>query len=149
MSVPPEAAFAQQKTLKEAIVGTWTLTSVYDQYEDGKKSEPWGSGVTGHYVFGGDGSYTQLIIGDTRPDMKSDDPRRPDGFVVARLGRYTVDEAKKTVSVKVERAANSSRNGAVITQTFSINGDTASVVGSLREDKHGTFFPHSELRRFK
>lgn len=81
--------------------------------------------------------------------MKSDDPRRPDGFVVARLGRYTVDEARNIVSIKVERAANSSRTGATITQTFSINGDTASVVGSRWEDKYGAFFPHSELRRFK
>jgi hypothetical protein len=149
MSVPPEAAVARQKPLKEAIVGTWTLTSVYDRYEDGTKSEPWGRGVTGHYVFGSDGSYTQVIIGDARPDMESDDPRRPDGFVMARLGRYTVDEAKRTVSIKVERAANSSRNAAIITQRFSINGDTASVVGSVRKDKYGAFFPHSELRRFK
>jgi hypothetical protein len=37
----------QQKTLKELIVGTWLLDSVYDQYQDGKKTNPWGPGVKG------------------------------------------------------------------------------------------------------
>ena len=33
-------AFGQQNTLKELIVGTWILDSVYDQTEDGIKQEP-------------------------------------------------------------------------------------------------------------
>jgi hypothetical protein len=35
-------AFAQQqKSLKELIVGTWLLESVYDQTQDGVKHNPW------------------------------------------------------------------------------------------------------------
>jgi hypothetical protein len=34
----PGLAFAQQKTLKEAIVGTWTITSNYEQREDVRRS---------------------------------------------------------------------------------------------------------------
>jgi hypothetical protein len=39
--------FGQQKTLKELIVGSWLLDSEYDQYQDGKKTNPWGPGVKG------------------------------------------------------------------------------------------------------
>jgi hypothetical protein len=147
--LPMNTVLAQQKTLKETIIGTWTLTSVYDQYEDGKKNDPWGPGVKGNYVFGSDGSFTQVIIGEPHADMKSDDPRRPDGYVVVLLGRYNVDEAKKIITYKVERAANSMRNGADQSLTVLISGDSASFVGSPRKDQNGMFSPHSEVKRFK
>ena len=43
----PSDALGQQKTLKEKIVGTWILESVYDQTADGVKHNPWGDGVKG------------------------------------------------------------------------------------------------------
>jgi Lipocalin-like domain len=147
--LPLNSVLAQQKTLKETIVGTWTITSVYDQYEDGKKVNPWGAGVKGEHVFGSDGSYIQTLIGEPRADMKSDDPRRADAYVVVLLGRYNVDEANKTITYKVERAANSMRNGADQSLAVSINGDDASFVGSPRKDQNGTFSPHMEVKRFK
>ena len=42
VALPASNAVGQQKTLKELIVGTWILESVYDQTEDGVKHEPWG-----------------------------------------------------------------------------------------------------------
>jgi hypothetical protein len=41
IALRPSDALGQQKTLKELIVGTWILESVYDQTEDGIKHEPW------------------------------------------------------------------------------------------------------------
>ena len=35
IALRPSDALGQQKTLKELIVGTWILESVYDQTEDG------------------------------------------------------------------------------------------------------------------
>jgi ribosomal protein S16 len=105
--------------------------------------------VKGQYVFGSDGSYTLTIIGEPRADMKSDDPRRPDAYVIVTLGRYTVDEAKKTLAYKVERAGNSMRNGAETSDIVSISGDGASFVGSARKDQNGLFSPHAEAKRSK
>lgn len=42
IGLPASDAVGQQKTLKELIVGTWLLDSVYDQAQDGRKNEPWG-----------------------------------------------------------------------------------------------------------
>jgi hypothetical protein len=47
IALRPSDALGQQKTLKELIVGTWKLKSVYDQTEDGVKHNPWGPGVKG------------------------------------------------------------------------------------------------------
>jgi len=44
-------AFSQQKSLKELIVGTWLLDSVYDQTQDGVKHNPWGDGVKGQAIY--------------------------------------------------------------------------------------------------
>ena len=38
----PSAAVGQQKSLKEQLVGAWTLVSAVDILPDGSKSEPWG-----------------------------------------------------------------------------------------------------------
>jgi hypothetical protein len=46
----------QQKALKELIVGTWVLDSVYDQTQDGEKHNPWGDGVKGQAIFTSDGN---------------------------------------------------------------------------------------------
>ena len=49
IALRPSDAFGQQKTLKELIVGTWILESVYDQTADGVKHNPWGDGVKGFF----------------------------------------------------------------------------------------------------
>ena len=51
IALRPSDAFGQQKTLKELIVGTWILESVYDQTAVGVKLNPWGDGVKGHHLF--------------------------------------------------------------------------------------------------
>jgi len=35
-------AAAQQKSLKEQVVGTWHIVSVEEVYPDGRKETPWG-----------------------------------------------------------------------------------------------------------
>jgi hypothetical protein len=60
-------AFGQQKTLKELIVGTWILDSVYDQTEDGIKHEPWGPGVKGIAMFDENGHFSWQIMAANRP----------------------------------------------------------------------------------
>jgi len=145
----PSSATSQQKSFKDAVIGNWRITAIYDQYEDGRKNESFGHGAKGTYVFGADGSFTQIIFGEPRPEMKTDEMRQADAFIVAYIGRYTVDESKGTIAYKVERAANSRRDGFEGGFMVQIHGDTASFIGSARPDKNGTFTPHIELQRFK
>ena len=142
-------AVAQQKTLKETIVGTWSVASVSDHYEDGKKINPWGAGMSGNLTFDNSGHFSQILIGEQQPAMKSNDPRRADALAIAYFGSYTVNEADKVVSVKVEHATNSSRNGADQKWTVTISADALSLVGSPRKDDKGTFSPHLEVKRAK
>lgn len=52
------AAFAQQKTAKEQIVGAWTLIAVTSETDDGKNGEPFGPSPKGMIIFSNDGHFS-------------------------------------------------------------------------------------------
>jgi len=52
------AAFAQQKSVKEEIVGAWTLVSVTSEMDDGNKGEPFGPSPKGVIIFSNDGHFS-------------------------------------------------------------------------------------------
>ena len=58
IALRPSDALGQQKTLKELIVGTWILESVYDQTEDDVKHYPWGPGVKGIAMYDENGHFS-------------------------------------------------------------------------------------------
>ena len=96
-------AMAQQKSLKGQIVGTWTLASVSDVFQDGRKENPWGPAVTGAASFDGKGHFTWMIIGADLP-TPSGRPQVASRMVIAYYGTYSVDEAAKAVTFNVERS---------------------------------------------
>src|SRR5438874_7307368 len=77
-AVLPGLATAQQTSL----VGSWSVAAVVDQYESGKRINNWGT-VKGNISFDAGGRFSQIIIGDAQPALKSADPRKPDAPVVA------------------------------------------------------------------
>jgi len=140
----PAAAMAQ--SLASAIVGSWAVTTVADQYDNGKSINNWGT-VKGNLSFDGNGRFTQILVGDVQSALKGPDPRKPDAPVVAYYGTYTVNEGTKTVSFNIEAAAWSPRAGATNTSNVEIKGDVMTLVGSARQDQVGTFRPRLELKR--
>ena len=95
LALAASQATAQEKSFKEAIIGPWVITSVFDEYQTGEKKDNWGGPVKGQITFGRTGRFTTIIIGPSAASMKTDDPRKPDALVVAYFGSYTVDEAGK------------------------------------------------------
>jgi hypothetical protein len=144
------SATGQQKSLKEQIIGTWLFVSVYDQYEDGKKAHTFGTNPKGQWIFGSDGRFSEILVGEPVPDLKTKDPRRPDAFIVAWYGTYTVNETDKTVTWRAEGGGYSPRIGSE-SKLFitTISGDTLNYIGPQRKDHIGMFTPHAELKRAK
>jgi hypothetical protein len=140
----PAAAFAQ--SLASAIVGSWAVTTVADQYDNGKNINNWGT-VRGNLSFDANGRFMQILVGDVQSGLKGPDPRRPDAPVVAYYGTYSVNEAAKSVTFNIEAASWSPRAGASNTSSVELNGDVMTLVGSARKDQIGTFRPRVELKR--
>ena len=138
----PAVACAQ--SLASAIVGSWAVVTVADQYDNGKNINNWGT-VKGNLSFDANGRFTQIIVGDVQ--NKGPDPRKPDAPVVAYYGTYSVNEAAKSVTFNIEAASWSPRAGTTNTSSVEMNGDVLTLVGSARKDQVGTFRPRVELKR--
>ncbi len=101
-------AMAQQKTLKEQLVGTWIYVSSTVTRPDGSKSER--PGLKGAVIYTADGRFSFLSVRADLPKLASGDPSKPTpeeamaiaSGTVAYFGTYTVDEAQKTVLAQVE-----------------------------------------------
>jgi hypothetical protein len=104
----PGSAMSQQKSLKEQIVGSWTLVQAVDTMPDGTKTNPWGANPKGSYMFSTDGRFSQMLLHSDLPKIDNRMAGTPDQNkataqgIVAMYGSYTVDEANKTINVKFE-----------------------------------------------
>jgi hypothetical protein len=109
----PGAAFAQQKLIKEQIVGTWTFVSALDIYPDGRKNDRWGTNPKGVFMFDGNGRFAQFITRSDLPKVAAgtadkgtaEENKAIVSALVASFGTYTVNEAEKMVITRVEGGA--------------------------------------------
>jgi hypothetical protein len=148
LSLLPGNAQAQQKSLKEQLVGTWTLVSVTEVYQDGRKENPWGSAVKGSVSFDGNGKVLFMIIGADLP-APSGKPQESSRMVVAYFGTYLVDEAAKTVTYTAERATTPSFDGLARKASVTLNGDELMQASASIMTPQGTFTPNLVFKRAK
>ena len=102
-ALPPSGAFAQQKTLKEQLVGTWTLVST-----DNVRN--FGTNPKGMLVFDGSGRYSLIFMrsdlpkfaGRTSEQGTADENKAVMQGMVAHFGTYSVNEADKTITSRAE-----------------------------------------------
>jgi hypothetical protein len=114
------AAFAQQKSAKEQVVGAWTLVSVTSEMDDGKKGEPFGPSPKGVIVFSSDGHFSLFQSRAELPKIAANDrakatPEEAQSIVassIAYYGTYSIDENTKAMLVNI--AASTYANVAAI-----------------------------------
>lgn len=82
----PGGGFAQQKSLKEQLIGTWTYVSSVNSSKEGVKSDRWGPTAKGLIIFEANGQYSFMI-------SRSDIPK----FAVNNVNQGTTTENKAAV----------------------------------------------------
>jgi hypothetical protein len=101
---------AQQKALKEQLVGTWTLVSWEQATTDGTKRQDFGPNPKGITTFDASGHVVTMYARPDLPKIASTDrikvtPQEAQAINVGSLayfGTYTVDEASKTITLQME-----------------------------------------------
>jgi len=115
----PGSAFAQQKPLKDQIVGTWTAVSWEQVRKDGTKFERFGSEPKGVTAFDPNGRFYVMYARSDLPKFAVSDPMKSTAAenkniaegAIAYFGTYSVDEATKTVSLRVEASTFPNQTG--------------------------------------
>jgi hypothetical protein len=110
LALLPGNALAQQKSLKEQLVGTWTVVSWEQTLPDGSKLQRFGANPKGINVFDANGRVFVMFARPDLPRLASNNlstptPEEAKAIVagsIAYYGTYTVDEAAKTVSLRLE-----------------------------------------------
>jgi len=122
-------AVGQQKPLKEQIVGSWAFVSGPTKRPDGTLQ--WGSNPKGVAIFTENGRFSELIMRSDRPKFMAnnrlqgtpDDNAATAQGTVSSFGTYSVDEAKKTYTLRIEGSSYPNQEGTEITRPFTIIGD--------------------------
>lgn len=106
-------AGAQQKTLRDQIVGAWTLVVAEVVAPDGKKSFPFGETPKGILIFTADGRFSQIHVASDVPKIASNNrlTGTPEEYAAIMrrsifvFGAYSINEEKKTVTYKIVAAS--------------------------------------------
>jgi len=121
LSMLPGGANAQQKSIKDQIVGAWTLLLADNIKDDGTHMPGYGPNPEGVIIFTPDGHYSLQIIRNGRPAVASKD--RMAGTVdenkaavqgmISHFGTYAVDEAGKSVTFRIQASSFPNWDGTV------------------------------------
>jgi hypothetical protein len=119
-------ASAQQKSLRDQLVGTWHFVVAEVAAPDGRKSFPFGETPKGMLIFTPDGHFMQIHVASDVPKIASNNrlTGTPEeyGAIMRRslsvFGTYSVDEERKTVTYKVISSTFPNWEGEAQTRTI-------------------------------
>jgi len=132
-AVMPSSVVAQEKPLKDQLVGTWIFVSAQDVKPDGTKIDPWGPNPKGVAMYDAKGRFTFMIMRSDLPKFASNNRAQAtaeEGKAVAQgmiafFGTYTVNEADKTLTTRIEGSSYPNL----------IGGEQKRVITSLTADE--------------
>jgi hypothetical protein len=136
------SALAQQKSLKEQLVGTWTLVSSDNVGSDGTKRQLFGAKPKGILILDASGHYAQIYFHSDLPKFKVNNrlegtPEENKAVVhgtSAQFGTWSVDEAGKTLTRRIEGSLLPNQVAAETKNPVTLAGDelkmTATAPGS-------------------
>ena len=122
---------AEQSAPANPLVGTWTLVLVDNVRPDGSRIHLYGLRPSGLLMFDGGGRYSLQIVSAGRPLFAANDKSRgtADEYQAAvqgsnaHFGTYAIDQAKGTITFRIEHASFPNWEGTEQSRSFSLAGD--------------------------
>ena len=108
--LPNSGALAQTKSIKDQLVGTWTLVSWEQMNKDGSKQQDFGTSPKGIASFDANSRFFVMFARPDLPKIASPErtkvtPQEAQAINVGSIayyGTYTVDEPSKTLLLNIE-----------------------------------------------
>jgi hypothetical protein len=124
-------AIGQQKSLKEQLLGTWTLLSHDRVLPDGRRSPNYGPNPHGIAVFDSNGHYIISVMRADRPKYEAnhwtqgtaEENKATAQGTMTYFGTYTVNEADRTVTVHIVGSSYPNWDGMDLKRTVKVTAD--------------------------
>jgi hypothetical protein len=129
--VLPWSGAIAQSALKDQVVGTWTYVSVDLVRPDGSREPLFGPNPQGQASFDSSGRYILMTARAGQAQFRSTNrmegtPEEYKAVVqgsIAHFGRYSVDEASKTITFHIETSTFPNWNGTEQRRPITVTGD--------------------------
>jgi hypothetical protein len=129
----PSSAVAQQKSLKEQLVGTWILVSCDYKAADGTTA-PFCANPAGSFSLDASGRYIQMYAVRGRPKVTAgrnspaEEIKAAARGVVASFGTWSANDADKIITRHIESALFSNFEGTDTKDMATVVGDELRLV---------------------
>jgi len=141
--VLPNNGLAQGKSLKDQLVGAWTLVSANQISKEGVKSDRWGPNPRGRAIFEANGRYSFMIFRTDIPKFASNNMNQVTAEeakaaiqgMTANYGTWSIDEATKTLTTNIEGSSSPNLNG----------GTQKRIISSISADELKYTNPASQI----
>jgi len=155
--LPPSNAVGQQKSVKDQLVGTWTLGSIYIEAPDGSRLEPFGSNPKGILVIDGNGHIAVQFIGSDTAKFASNDrlegtPEENKAVVQRTLcyfGTYSVNDVDRTLNIHIEGSSYPNWSGTDQKRFLALTGDELKWTTPTTTTGGAGFTGHTVWKRAK
>jgi|HubBroStandDraft_4_1064222.scaffolds.fasta_scaffold65118_2 hypothetical protein len=134
LALLPSSIVAQQGTLKQQLVGTWTLVGFEFIAANGTKEQL--ANPKGILMFDAGGRYAFVAARGDRPKYKiADQPTAEEivaateDFFAANFGTWSVNEADKTLTRHYDAALRPNNDGQDFKSSVSLMGDELRLTG--------------------
>jgi hypothetical protein len=129
LALVPSSAGAQQKSLKDQLVGIWTLASIYDSAPDGTKKQLYAN-PKGILILDAGGRYALVQGEPNRPKIKgnrngatAEELAAATRTFAANFGTWSVDEPNKSFIWRYEIALIPNNDGIEFRSAIGLAGD--------------------------
>jgi hypothetical protein len=151
LAMLPGGAIAQQKSIKDQSVGTWTLLLSDNIKDDGSHVPGYGPNPEGTVIFTPNGHYSLQIVRYGRPAFASknrlagtaDENKAAVQGMISHFGTYAIDEGGKSITFRIE--ASSFPNWDATVQKRPVTAITDDVLTWNTPMPSATGYVHSEL----
>ena len=131
MSLLAGNTVAQQTSIKEQLLGAWSLVSIEFVRPDGSRSSTFGANPNGVAFFDAGGHYIISVMRSDRAKYAvnnfaqgtAEENKATAQGAITYFGTYSVSEADRTIAIHIEGSSFPNWNGADQKRIFAITGD--------------------------
>ena len=135
LAVLPSHSLGQQQSLKQRLLGTWTLVSIDAVRQDGSRSPLFGADPKGIAFFDDHGHYIISVMRSDRPAFAVNDRmqgtaeenKATSQGTITYFGTYSIDETDLAMLIDIDASSFPNWNGTNQKRLVTITEDVAAI----------------------